>query len=85
MFEVTWWSYVVATHPRDLAGLFGPLAVVVLCLSSRPDVLFDDFDPFVRGKFSCFCLWIATDTATVTPKHPQAPPGFHWAWGGAGW
>ena len=32
LFEVTWWSYVVATHPRDFAGLFGPLVVVVLCL-----------------------------------------------------
>ena len=48
-----------------------------------PSVLLHCFGPFCLGTlFARFGLWIATNLATVGPKHPQE---FPWASGGAGW
>ena len=46
-----------------------------------PGVLLQGFGPFCLGAlFARFGLWIATEMATVGPKHPQE---FPWAPGGA--
>ena len=48
-----------------------------------PGVRLQGFGPFCLGAlFARFGLWIATNLATVGPKHPQE---FPWAPGGAGW
>ena len=48
-----------------------------------PGVRLQSFGPFCLGAlFARFGLWIATNLATVGPKHPQE---FPWASGGAGW
>ena len=65
--------------PQDVPWVIWGIGCGGLVPLEPPRCIFDDYDPFVRGKFSCFCLWIATDTTTrlwqATREEPDPSHG----------